>query len=87
MEGDRDVDGGERVRILEERLRKALAECARLREENARLRALLGEGRAPGREVPLTTVPRAQVHRLSPAPEKIALFRSVCSHSRGELVS
>jgi superfamily II DNA or RNA helicase len=69
---------------LGDELRRALAECERLRRENARLRALL-EGREAGDALPLCSEPvpatrdsaqcQAGIHSHSPSEAKIALFR------------
>jgi superfamily II DNA or RNA helicase len=69
------------------RLERALAECARLREENARLRQLLGEP-DERRVIPSQPVlaerrgatavgARAAVTMASPPEEKVTLFRSL----------
>lgn len=58
---------------IEIKLKDALVECARLREENERLKALLGvqEERPSGQSTPAT------VTNDSPPDSKIALFRSL----------
>lgn len=70
--GERD-----RIRSLETQLRQALAECERLRKENERFRSRAANRPPDTSHEPLRAEAAAQVHRLSPASEKIALFRSL----------
>ena len=63
---------------LQDRLDAAMAEAARLRAENARLRALLGLPEAsPGTAAGAGSCRSFAVTRASGAEEKIALFRSL----------
>ncbi|MDQ2921249.1 MAG: hypothetical protein M3R52_06535 [Acidobacteriota bacterium] len=70
--------------ILKAEIKKALAECERLREENARLRFRLGAGpaaKAPSVEPSLThknnTTPASVLTADSPPDLKVSLFRSL----------
>jgi len=68
-----------RVKDLQKQLELSLAECARLREENARLRSLLGLQREEQMDEPSGAVEKTNcaVNNGSPAEEKVALFRSL----------
>lgn len=70
-----------RANVLQAQLQEALAECARLREENARLRALLGlpcEAVAPTGPTSIAVPPAPDpVTGDSPVEAKIALFRNL----------
>ena len=70
---------------LQYELDEARRECARLREENARLRRTLGLPADPSLQTPLESAPSLfprdeplpVVDARSPTPEKIALFRTL----------
>jgi hypothetical protein len=68
---------------LSEQLHRALAECARLREENARLKALLysqTDQTSPAPEIvlPTSTIITPEIISANFTPEaKVALFRSL----------
>lgn len=59
---------------LQSKLQKALAECSRLKEENARLRTLLG---LPGEEAKAHTAQKASITNDSSPEVKVGLFRSL----------
>ena len=65
----------------QDRLRSAEEECGRLREENARLRAMLGIPEVVGDRTDLHSRPNAEnsakASNLSTPEEKITLFRSL----------
>lgn len=71
---------------LQSQLQKALAECARLREENARLKMLLNLPVEEAKPLSLSVAPKqvmqsaavtGAITSKSPAESKIALFRSL----------
>lgn len=80
-------------RGFQEELEKATRECVRLRQENARLRGILGLSARPKSLVEEATPPAEPasesaepviVNNLSPAQAKIALFRSLF-HGRDDV--